>query len=99
MDVGMADGGDEFDLGRLERVFWRDGDVEEPKAALVGRAADATEDGFPVEEVVVGDGAEMQEGLIGSGSVVSDLVDDTLGCGARGVGGGARWSGIGHLDS
>ena len=97
LDVRVADGRDEFDLGWLERVFSGDGDVEEPEAAVVGRAADAAKDGFPVEEVVVGDGAEVQEGLVWGRGVVLDLVDEALGCGVGRVGRGAGGRWFGHL--
>ena len=89
VDIGMADGRDEGDLGRLERVFGRDGDLEEPQTAVVGRAAHAAQHGFPVEEIVVRDGAEVEEGLVGRRGVILDLADQALGCGIRGVGGGA----------
>ena len=65
VDVGVADGRDEGNLGRLERVLGRDGDLEEPEAAVVGRAAHAAQHGLPVEEVVVRDGTEVEEGLVG----------------------------------
>ena len=61
VDVGVTYGCFEGNFWWRERVVGRDVDGEEPEAADVGAAgvAWAFEDGFPVEEVGVGGGAEV----------------------------------------
>ena len=79
LDVWMADWRDESNVGRGEGVVGGYRDGEQPEPAVVGRPADAFEDGFPVEEVFVGGGAEVEERWVGLGAVLLDLLREALG--------------------
>ena len=80
VDVGVTDGCFESDFWWRERVIGWDVDGEEPEAANVGAAgiAWAFEDGFPVEEVGVGGGAEVEASFAGLGGEVLQFVVETF---------------------
>jgi hypothetical protein len=64
--------------------------------AFVCRALGASHDGFPVEDLRVADGSEVEERGVGLGGVEVEFIQEAFcgGCGA-GVGRGRGWRG--HL--
>lgn len=78
--VRVAYRGDEVDLRRGERVIWRDRDGQEPQTVGVGRGVvlGTLEHGFPLEEVGVGRGAQVQDGVAGLGLQRGELVREPL---------------------
>lgn len=65
-DVGVDDGRDKGHLGGLVRIGGRDADLEEPAAIIIAASdALAVDDGLPLEQITLVDGAKaLNAGLL-----------------------------------